>query len=346
MPHGRSAKRIPGRRDSGARCRWWASGTGRRTCRRGNGSGRCGGGAVAPAGTPALEAKQGGIFRSDDKGKTWKLVSNCDARPLYFSQVRVDPTNPDIVYLSDLPVNKSVDGGKTFFELSSTVHSDQHARWIDPKNSNHLLVGSDGGLYASWDQGLTWDFINTMTTSLAYVVTADMRRPYDVFIGLQDNGSWGGPSSTRAGGIFNSDWYGLCSSGDGFYTAVDPDRPWIVYTESQNGKQRAAQWHRRLQEWWNGHHRAAPGGCRKRGEAGALVVRARRRWRGWRCRWRWRWRWPRQRAERGNRARRRTASTGTHRSSSRHTTRTSSGSAATACSSRTTAATPTSRART
>ncbi len=175
------------------------------------------------------------MYRSDDKGKTWKLVSNCDSRPMYFSQVRIDPANPMILYVSDLPVDKSVDGGKTFFELNGPAHVDQHARWIDPKNGNHLMIGNDGGLDVSWDQGRSWDFVNTMATSLAYVVTADMRRPYGVYIGLQDNGSWGGPSSTRAGGIFNSDWYSLCSSGDGFYTAVNPDKPWIVYTESQDG---------------------------------------------------------------------------------------------------------------
>ena len=80
---------------------------------------------------------------------------------------------------------------KSLFELSAGVHSDQHARWIDPKNDNHLMIGSDGGLYQSLDQGRTWDFVNAMTTSEAYVVTADMRRPYGVYIGLQDNGSWG-----------------------------------------------------------------------------------------------------------------------------------------------------------
>jgi photosystem II stability/assembly factor-like uncharacterized protein len=190
---------------------------------------------------PRPDPKQGGVYRSNDKGKTWTLVSNCNSRPMYFSQIRIDPTNPDILYVSDLPVDKSVDGGKTFFVLGGGSgndfaggHVDQHARWIDPKNGNHIMVGNDGGFQISWDQGRTWEYVNTMTTSLAYQVSADMRRPYYVYTGLQDNGSWGGPSSTRTNAIYNSDWFGLCG-GDGFYTAVNPEKPWIVYCESQDG---------------------------------------------------------------------------------------------------------------
>src|SRR5439155_13072253 len=94
---------------------------------------------------------------------------------------------------------------------------------------------SNRGFDISWDQGRTWDFVNTMATALAYVVTADMRRPYFVYTGLQDNGSWGGPSAVRGrGGIMNSDWYGI-GGGDGFYTAVDPTDHNIVITESQDG---------------------------------------------------------------------------------------------------------------
>ena len=102
-------------------------------------------------------------------------------------------------------------------------------------NPKHLIIGNDGGLNISWDQGKTWDFVNTMATALPYWVSADMRRPYYVYIGLQDNGSWGGPSATRTGdGIVNSDWFGI-GGGDGFQTAVDPTDHNIVYTESQDG---------------------------------------------------------------------------------------------------------------
>jgi photosystem II stability/assembly factor-like uncharacterized protein len=209
----------------------------------GGGGGGGGGAQQPPPGwtPPAIDPKRGGVFRSDNKGQTWSLMSNCNARPMYFSQIRVDPTIDTTIYVAGLPVARSFEAGKTFVTLdtsgglSSPGHVDQHAIWIDPKNPRHLLIGNDGGLNVSWDQGRTWDYINTMATALAYVVTADMRHPYFVYIGLQDNGSWGGPSAVRGrGGIMNSDWYGI-GGGDGFYTAVDPTDHNIVITESQNG---------------------------------------------------------------------------------------------------------------
>jgi hypothetical protein len=141
---------------------------------------------------------------------------------------------------ASLPVAKSLDGGMTFATSTRRAGTairdvDQHAIWIDPKNPKHIMEGNDGGLNISWDQGKSWDFVNTMATALAYVVTADMRHPYYVYIGLQDNGSWGGPSAVRGrGGIMNSDWFGI-GGGDGFYTAVDPTDYNIVITESQDG---------------------------------------------------------------------------------------------------------------
>ncbi len=214
----------------------------------GGGGGGGGAGAASPPPTaqpprkpPELSPAGGGVFRSDDRGRTWKLTSNCNARPMYFSQLRVDPANADVVYVAGLPVAKSADGGKTFATLdvaggnAAPAHVDQHAIWVDPRNSRHLMIGNDGGLDVSWDQGKTWDFISTMATGLAYVVTADLRRPYYVYIGLQDNGSWGGPSGIRGrNAILNSDWFGI-GGGDGFYTAVDPTDHHIVYSESQNG---------------------------------------------------------------------------------------------------------------
>ncbi|HEX3702638.1 MAG TPA: hypothetical protein VHU82_04865 [Vicinamibacterales bacterium] len=190
---------------------------------------------------PALDPKKGGLLRSDNKGQSWTLLSNCDARPMYFSQLRVDPTSDKTIYVAGLPVAKSLDGGKTFATLDaaggneSPGHVDQHAIWIDPKNPKHVMIGNDGGLDISWDQGRTWDYVNTMATALGYVVTADLRHPYYVYVGLQDNGSWGGPSAVRGrGGIMNSDWFGI-GGGDGFYTAVDPSDYNNVITESQDG---------------------------------------------------------------------------------------------------------------
>ncbi len=190
---------------------------------------------------PPLDPARGGVFRSDNKGSSWTMVSNCNARPMYFSQLRVDPSSDKTIYVAGLPVAKSLDGGKTFATLDDTGghgdpgHVDQHAIWIDPKNPKHLMIGNDGGLNISWDQGKTWDFVNTMATALAYWVSADMRHPYYVYTGLQDNGSWGGPSATRSpNGILNSDWFGI-GGGDGFQTAVDPTDYNVVYTESQDG---------------------------------------------------------------------------------------------------------------
>ena len=213
--------------------------------RGGGGGGGFGGGQQAQPATPRTPPKlnpaEGGVLRSEDKGKTWTLLSNCDSRPMYFSQLRVDPSNDKTIYVAGLPVAKSLDGGKTFATLDEAGgygepgHVDQHAIWIDPKNPKHIMEGNDGGLDVSWDQGKSWDFVNTMATALAYVVTADMRRPYFVYIGLQDNGSWGGPSAVRGrGGIMNSHWFGI-GGGDGFYTAVDPTDYNIVITESQDG---------------------------------------------------------------------------------------------------------------
>ena len=105
------------------------------------------------------------------------LVSNCNSRPMYFSQLRVDPSNDKTIYVAGLPVAKSLDGGKTFATLDEAGgngepgHVDQHAIWIDPKNPKHIMIGNDGGLDISWDQGKTWDFVNTMATALAYWVT-------------------------------------------------------------------------------------------------------------------------------------------------------------------------------
>jgi photosystem II stability/assembly factor-like uncharacterized protein len=176
-----------------------------------------------------------GVWRSNDKGKTWQLMSNNNNRPMYYSQIRVDPKNDQIIYTCGAPFHKSTDGGKTFKQVQGIAHSDHHAVWIDPNNNNHLMIGNDGGLDVSYDQGETWEFVNTIALAQFYAVAVDMRRPYYVYGGLQDNGSWGGPSQTRnLAGITNADWFRV-GGGDGFYAQVDPSDHNIVYTESQNG---------------------------------------------------------------------------------------------------------------
>ncbi|MGE5816105.1 MAG: hypothetical protein ACM36C_16565, partial [Acidobacteriota bacterium] len=184
---------------------------------------------------PPPDPKKAGVWRSDDGGRTWRVVSNNNNRPMYYSQIRVDPTNPDIVYTMGAPFHKSTDGGKTFKVVQGIAHSDHHAMWIDPKNPRHLLLGNDGGLDVSYDQGETWEFVNTIAVGQFYAISADMQRPYYVCGGLQDNGSWCGPSATRnSNGITNADWFRV-GGGDGFYTSNDSSTPTILYAQSQDG---------------------------------------------------------------------------------------------------------------
>jgi len=189
---------------------------------------------------PRLDPTRSGVFRSDDAGRSWHAVSNCAARPSYFSQIRVDPRDENTLYTAGVRMAKSVDGGKTFTALDAAggffnMGEDQHALWIDPANSKHLLRGNDAGFAVSWDAGATWEYVRTMPTALAYWVSADLGHPYDVYTGLQDNDSWGGPSATRGRiGITNKDWFHL-TGGDGFQTAVDPTDFHIVYSSSQDG---------------------------------------------------------------------------------------------------------------
>src|SRR5688500_12444800 len=197
--------------------------------------------AQTPRVVPPLDPSRGGIFRSDNKGQSWTHVSNCNSRPMYFSQIRVDPSNDKAIYVAGLPVAKSLDGGKTFVTLDEagamgeSGHVDVHGIWIDPQNPKHIMNANDGGLNISWDQGKTCECVHTVATSRPYIASADWRRPYYVYSGRQDNGRWGGPSGVRGrGGTTNSHWSGM-GGGDGFYTAVDPTDYNIVFSESQNG---------------------------------------------------------------------------------------------------------------
>jgi photosystem II stability/assembly factor-like uncharacterized protein len=210
-------------------------------------NGARGRGAGTPADTarpPVLSPARSGIWRSENSGRSWTLVSNCNGRPMYFSKIKVDPTNHNTLYVSNVRGTKSLDGGRTFQTVdrglgfgNQTV--DQHAWWINPANPNHIMRGSDAGFTVSWDQGETWEYVRTMATGLPYWVTADMHRPYNVFSGMQDNDGWGGPSATRSRiGIRDHNWFRVSfeNSGDGFQTAVDPTDRNIVYSEAQDGR--------------------------------------------------------------------------------------------------------------
>ncbi len=175
-----------------------------------------------------------GLYRSDDGGATWVKKNSTNVRPFYYSQVRVHPTNPDRVYWSSTPVNVSNDGGETIGNATQGIHLDHHAMWIDPVDPERMIVGNDGGIGVTFDQGGNYIFPNTFAIAQFYAISYDMAVPYNVCGGLQDNGSWCGPSRRRQGGITNAMWHNV-GGGDGFYTASDPRDPNIIYVESQRG---------------------------------------------------------------------------------------------------------------
>lgn len=175
-----------------------------------------------------------GLYRSADGGATWTRTATNDVRPFYYSQVRVDPRNPDRVYWSSTPVNFSDDGGKTVKQTTVGVHVDHHAMWIDPNDPNRIVVGDDGGVSETFDKGGNWLVLNSIAIGQVYDVSFDYAIPYNVCGGLQDNGAWCGPSRRKNGAITSSMWYTI-TGGDGFYTAQDPTDPHVVYGESQGG---------------------------------------------------------------------------------------------------------------
>ncbi|MCS6859802.1 MAG: PDZ domain-containing protein [Abditibacteriales bacterium] len=178
----------------------------------------------------------GGVYRSDDAGVTWKRVNSLNPRPMYFSKIRVDPSDDKYVYVLGVSLYRSRDGGKTFTaDGNSRVHPDQHALWINPKDGRHMIVGTDGGFYVTYDRMTTWDHLNHAALGQFYHVAVDTRQPYRVVGGLQDNGTWMGPSrSLSSSGTINEDWF-VIGGGDGFVCRVDPTDPDLVYYESQDG---------------------------------------------------------------------------------------------------------------
>ena len=205
---------------------------------RGGGGGGGGGGGLGGgrgAAPPPPDPNKSGVWRSDDSGKTWRFLSNQGDRWMYYSQIRIDPTNPEIAYQGGAPFFKSMDGGKTWNPVQGIPHSDHHAIWIDPRDGKHILLGNDGGFDVTYDRGDTWEYVNNLPVGQFYAISVDMRKPYNICGGLQDNGSWCGPSATRSGkGILNSDWFRV-GGGDGFYTQNDQSDWTILYSESQDG---------------------------------------------------------------------------------------------------------------
>ncbi|HJT77736.1 MAG TPA: hypothetical protein VJ739_11090, partial [Gemmataceae bacterium] len=190
-------------------------------------------GQAARTGGPA---ETGGVFRSDDRGATWVKVNDLCPRPFYFSQIRIDPNDDRRLYVLGVTLHISDDGGRTFRSGGAPgVHADHHALWIDPADSNHLVLGCDGGLYFSYDRGAAWEHLQNLPIAQFYGVAVDGRRPYHVYGGLQDNGTWGGPVATRSReGVTLADWTRVLAA-DGFECQVDPTDPDTVYAETQYG---------------------------------------------------------------------------------------------------------------
>jgi photosystem II stability/assembly factor-like uncharacterized protein len=186
-----------------------------------------------------VESKKTGLYISSDGGENWKQQSaslNVVARPFYFSTLAIDPLDPKRVYRPAYSFSFSSDGGYSFAEASGDggwVHSDHHALWINPNNTNQLYLGTDGGVYTSMDKGVTWIYNQNLPVGQFYHVAHDMKKPYRIYGGLQDNGSWVAPSSA-ASGVSNGDWKSIYG-GDGFWVVPDPNDENIAYAEAQGG---------------------------------------------------------------------------------------------------------------
>jgi photosystem II stability/assembly factor-like uncharacterized protein len=180
----------------------------------------------------AYEERQAGIYRSEDYGENWEHMSDWNPRPMYASQILVDPSDDQRIYMVNA-YSWSDDGGRTFTVPRQSLHGDDRLVWVNPNDSNHVMKADDGGLGISYDRGVTWWYARHLPVSQWYRVAVDLRDPYWIYGGLQDNGSWAGPSETYwSEGIMNEDWikYG---GGDGFLNLVDTTDNRTLYTESQ-----------------------------------------------------------------------------------------------------------------
>lgn len=180
----------------------------------------------------AYGERRAGVYRSEDKGETWQVQSDWNPRPMYASQILVDPSDDQRIYMMN-SYSYSDDGGKTFTVPRQSLHGDDRILWVNPNDSRHVLKGDDGGLGLSYDRGQTWLYVTSLPVSQFYRVSVDMRDPYWVYGGLQDNGSWAGPNATyRQRGILNEDWI-KTGGGDGFVNLVHPADENTLYNESQ-----------------------------------------------------------------------------------------------------------------
>ncbi len=180
--------------------------------------------------------KESGTYRSDDAGQTWRKMSDTNPRPMYFSQIRIDPMSDSRIYVLGVQIFTSPTTAARRSSRTGALHSDHHAMWINPNNPKHIIDGNDGGVGISYDRGANVGrHLQHATSASSTTSTYDMETPYNVYGGLQDNDSWGGPSAVRSRlGIVNDDWFSV-QGGDGFDVQVDPKDPRTVYAESQDG---------------------------------------------------------------------------------------------------------------
>ena len=198
--------------------------------------------AIAPSSPDTVYAvmgsNEGVLWRSDDAGEHWQLVSKdeeVDVRPFYFSRIAVDPKNPDHIFALSNNLEESKDGGKSFSPIAKQIHGDYHAVWIDPKGTGRILIGNDGGLGLSRDNGGSWDFIHNIAIAQFYHVSANNELPYMVCGGLQDNSAWCGPSRSKdPSGILDRHWFDM-NGGDGIYAIPAADNPNLIYNSTEDG---------------------------------------------------------------------------------------------------------------
>jgi photosystem II stability/assembly factor-like uncharacterized protein len=187
-----------------------------------------------------IESKDKGVlWRSDDGGEKWWVASrqsNINNRPFYYSDIRVDPTDENRIYVLSGGFSVSDDGGRTFRRIARNMHGDHQSLWIDPLDPDRLINGNDGGFHFSSDRGESWNFVNVVPLAQVYQLGADMRDPYHVCAGLQDNDAWCGPSRTLnvTGPLLNY-WYEIIGPGDGMYVQIDPTDHNSMYANSQGG---------------------------------------------------------------------------------------------------------------
>jgi photosystem II stability/assembly factor-like uncharacterized protein len=180
----------------------------------------------------AYEQRAAGIYRSEDRGETWEHMSDWNPRPMYASQITIDPNDDQRIYVVN-SFSWSDDGGRSFTVPRQTLHGDDRLVWVNPTDSYHVLKADDGGLGISWDRGVTWLYATNLPVSQYYRIGLDNARPFNICGGLQDNGSWCGPSASyRSEGVLNEDWI-KWGGGDGFKNVIDTTDNRTLYTESQ-----------------------------------------------------------------------------------------------------------------